>query len=57
MIVDEYYAKQKHLHVGDTVNLVNHEWKIGGDLRVGQAGAHLREAAGAAGADGESRAI
>src|SRR3984893_17971649 len=28
MIVDEYYAQQKHLHVGDTVNMMNHDWKL-----------------------------
>ena len=36
MIVDEYYAKEKHLHVGDTVNLVNHDWKIAGIFESGK---------------------
>lgn len=36
MVVDEYYAKQKHLHVGDTVNLVNHDWKIAGIFESGK---------------------
>jgi len=28
--VDEYYARQKHLHIGDPVNLVNHTWRLSG---------------------------
>jgi putative ABC transport system permease protein len=36
MVVDEYYAKQKHLHVGDTVNLANHDWKIAGIFESGK---------------------
>jgi putative ABC transport system permease protein len=30
MTVDEYYARQKHLQVGSTINLLDHDWKISG---------------------------
>jgi putative ABC transport system permease protein len=36
MIVDEFYARQKHLHVGDTVELINHSWKISGISEPGK---------------------
>jgi putative ABC transport system permease protein len=36
ILVDEYYAKQKHLAVGDTVNLVNHDWKVAGIVEGGK---------------------
>jgi putative ABC transport system permease protein len=36
ILVDEYYAKQKNLHVGDTVNLVNHDWKVSGIFESGK---------------------
>jgi putative ABC transport system permease protein len=36
MIVDEYYAQQKHLHVGDTVNMMNHNWKLVGIFESGK---------------------
>jgi putative ABC transport system permease protein len=36
MVVDEYYAKQKHLHVGDMVNMVNHTWRIAGIFESGK---------------------
>jgi putative ABC transport system permease protein len=36
ILVDEYYAKQKHLEVGDTVNLVNHDWKVAGIVEGGK---------------------
>jgi putative ABC transport system permease protein len=36
MIVDEYYARQKHLQVGDVVNMVNHDWKISGIFESGK---------------------
>jgi putative ABC transport system permease protein len=36
ILVDEYYARQKHLHVGDTVNLVNHDWKVSGIVESGK---------------------
>jgi putative ABC transport system permease protein len=36
MIVDEYYAQQKHLHVGDSVNMMNHDWKLVGIFESGK---------------------
>ena len=36
MAVDRYYAQQKHLHVGDTLRLVNHDWKISGIFEGGK---------------------
>jgi putative ABC transport system permease protein len=36
VIVDEYYAQQKHLHLGDTLNLVNHDWKLVGIFESGK---------------------
>lgn len=36
IIVDEYYAKQKNLHVGDTLNLVNHNWRLAGIFEGGK---------------------
>ncbi len=36
ILVDEYYAKQKQLKVGDTLNLVNHDWKVAGIIESGK---------------------
>jgi putative ABC transport system permease protein len=36
MIVDEFYARQKHLHVGDAVELINHTWKVSGVFESGK---------------------
>jgi putative ABC transport system permease protein len=36
ILVDEYYAKQKQLKVGDTLNLVNHDWKVVGIIESGK---------------------
>ena len=36
MLVDEYYAKEKGLHVGDKVQLINHEWNIAGIFESGK---------------------
>lgn len=36
IVVDEFYARQHHLQVGDTVNLVNHEWKVAGIFESGK---------------------
>jgi putative ABC transport system permease protein len=36
MIVDEFYAQQKKLHVGDRINLINHDWKIAGIFESGK---------------------
>lgn len=36
MIVDRYYAAQQHLHVGDSVALLNHTWHISGIIEGGK---------------------
>jgi putative ABC transport system permease protein len=36
LIVDEYYAQQKNLHVGDRVNLLNHDWRLVGIFESGK---------------------
>lgn len=36
MLVDEYYAREKHLHVGDQVKLANHVWRIAGIFESGK---------------------
>jgi putative ABC transport system permease protein len=36
MAVDRYYAQQKHLHVGSTVNLIDHDWRISGVFEGGK---------------------
>ena len=36
MSVDRYYAQQKHLHVGSTVNLIDHDWHISGVYEGGK---------------------
>jgi putative ABC transport system permease protein len=36
MIVDQYYAQQKHLRVGSIVHLVNHDWVISGIFEGGK---------------------
>ncbi len=36
VIVDEYYARQKNLKVGDTVNLKNRDWKVCGIVEPGK---------------------
>jgi len=36
VIVDEYYAQQKNLHLGDTLNLVNHDWRLVGIFESGK---------------------
>ena len=28
LIVDEYYARQNKLHVGQTIKLLNHDWRV-----------------------------
>jgi putative ABC transport system permease protein len=38
LIVDEYYAQQNKLHVGQTVNLLNHDWRVCGIVRGGMLG-------------------
>src|SRR5277367_1632289 len=36
ILVDEYYAKEKHLHVGDRLHLVNHDWRVAGIFESGK---------------------
>ena len=38
LIVDEYYARQHKLHVGDTVKLLNHNWRVCGIIEGGMLG-------------------
>jgi len=38
ILVDEYYARQNKLHVGQTVNLLNHDWRIAGIMPAGLLG-------------------
>ena len=36
IIVDQYYAQQKKLHVGDTLKLATHDWHIAGIYQAGK---------------------
>jgi len=36
MIVDEPYAREKHLHVGDNITLISHAWHITGIYQPGK---------------------
>jgi putative ABC transport system permease protein len=36
VIMDEFYAQEKHLHVGDTIELINHTWKVSGIFQSGK---------------------
>jgi putative ABC transport system permease protein len=36
MIVDRYYAAEHHLHAGDAVDLMNHQWRISGVIEGGK---------------------
>jgi putative ABC transport system permease protein len=36
LIVDEVYARQKKWHVGDTVDLINHQWRVAGIFEPGK---------------------
>jgi putative ABC transport system permease protein len=36
IIVDEFYAQQKHLQVGETIELINHTWKVSGIFESGK---------------------
>ncbi len=36
IIVDEYYAKQKKVHVGDHLKLINHIWRVAGIYEAGK---------------------
>ena len=36
ILVDEYYAKEHRLRVGDTVHLINHDWRLAGIFESGK---------------------
>jgi len=36
ILVDEYYAREKHLRVGDTVHLIDHDWHLRGIFESGK---------------------
>jgi putative ABC transport system permease protein len=36
ILVDEYYAKQKKVHPGDHVKLINHDWRVAGIFESGK---------------------
>jgi putative ABC transport system permease protein len=36
ILVDEYYAKEHHLRVGDVVQLINHDWRLCGIFESGK---------------------
>ena len=36
MLVDEYYAREKHYHVGDTIHLIDHDWHLAGIFESGK---------------------
>jgi len=38
LIIDEYYARQNKLHVGQTVKLLNHDWRVCGIVQGGMLG-------------------
>jgi putative ABC transport system permease protein len=38
LIVDEYYARQNKVHVGDAVKLINHQWHVCGIVESGRLG-------------------
>jgi putative ABC transport system permease protein len=36
ILVDEYYAREKHLHIGQTISLINHDWNVAGIYESGK---------------------
>jgi len=36
IIVDEYYAREKNLRVGNTITLANHDWRVSGVFESGK---------------------
>jgi putative ABC transport system permease protein len=36
MLVDEFYAREKHLHAGDTIHLIGHDWRLSGVFESGK---------------------
>jgi putative ABC transport system permease protein len=41
IIVDEFYAKQKKIHPGDHISLVNHNWRVSGIFESGKLASKL----------------
>lgn len=36
VLIDQYYADQKHLKVGDTYKMLNHDWRVTGIIAIGK---------------------
>lgn len=36
ILVDEFYARQRKIKVGDSVNLINHDWRVSGIIASGK---------------------
>jgi putative ABC transport system permease protein len=36
IIIDEYYARQKNAHAGQTVNVLNRDWRVAGVVEAGK---------------------
>lgn len=36
ILVDRLYAEQNHLHVGQTIKLINHDWRVAGVIEPGK---------------------
>jgi len=36
ILVDEFYARQKNIHAGDTMQLINHSWHVAGIFESGK---------------------
>jgi putative ABC transport system permease protein len=53
IIVDQYYAQQHKLKIGDTVKLQNHNWRVCGIIQGGMLGRLVVQLKTAAGTDRE----
>jgi putative ABC transport system permease protein len=36
ILIDDFYAQQEKKHAGDTINVLNHKWRVGGIYRAGK---------------------
>jgi putative ABC transport system permease protein len=36
ILIDDYYARQQKVHVGDTIQALNHKWRVAGIFRSGK---------------------
>src|SRR5262249_36895638 len=43
LIIDEYYASQTHKHAGDTIKLMNQQWRIEGVVEPGKLARNFAE--------------